>query len=79
MGFLTNIGIKLLISIVIAGISILSQLSSNEDILLADKVVVLGKSPSEIYKVLTALEEYSTVSNVTSKCLLLLEFKDYLI
>ena len=54
---------KLIVSVLIASISILSQLETLEDTLVVEKNVALGKPPVQVFDYVTNLEEYSVVSN----------------
>ena len=52
---------KLFFSILIAVLSILSQLETTDDTLLVEKNVILGKPPVFVFDYVTNLEEYPTV------------------
>ena len=53
---------KLMVSILIAGISMLYQLETPGDSLIVEKNVALGKPAVNVFEYVTNLEEYSTVT-----------------
>lgn len=61
MAFFKHFKIKLLISVVIAGISSLYQLETPDDLHITEKQVMLSKSRPKSYEFLLKLEEYPTV------------------
>jgi hypothetical protein len=59
---LNTIWQKLLVSILIAGASMLYQLETLDDSLIVEKNVSLGKPAAYVFDYITNLEEYSTVN-----------------
>ena len=62
MAFFDHIVLKVSVSFVIALVSILYQLESQDEFLIADKLVLLSKNKSFVFDTLTNLEGLPVVS-----------------
>ncbi len=63
MAFMDNIGFKLTTSVLIALISLLYQLETDEELAIIDKNVMLSKNRTFIFNRLSNLEEFPAVNS----------------
>ena len=67
MAFMDNIGFKLTTSVLIALISLLYQLETDEELAIIDKNVMLSKNRTFIFNRLSNLEEFPAVNSFFKK------------